>query len=73
MTYRRDDIKSDAAARGWNLLALFRVADVNRWAGYSFMDGKSNSPDIAAKLTAALGQKPGFYQRRRASREGRVA
>lgn len=61
MTYRRDDIKADAASRGWNLLALFKVAGVNQWAGYSFMDGKSNSPDIAAKLTTALGRRPGFY------------
>jgi hypothetical protein len=61
MTYRRDDIKRDAAAHGWNLSALFKVAGVNRWAGYSFMDGKSNSPDIAAKLTTALGRRPGFY------------
>jgi hypothetical protein len=59
MTYRRDDIKADAAARGWNLSALFKVAGVNRWAGYSFMDGKSNSPDIAAKLTRRSGDGPG--------------
>lgn len=64
MKYRRDDIRSDAADRGWNLLALFKVADVNRWAGYSFMDGKSNSPEIASKLTAALGRRPGFYRNR---------
>lgn len=69
MTYRREDIRADAAARGWNLQALFKVADVNRWTGYSFMDGKSNSPDIAKKLTVALGRKPGFYQ----DRKGRAA
>jgi hypothetical protein len=65
MKYRRNDIEADANARGWNLLALFNVAGVNRWTGYSFMGGKSNSPDIAAKLTTALGRKPGFYQVRK--------
>jgi hypothetical protein len=65
MNYRRDDIRTDAAERGWNLAALFHVAGVNRWTGYSFMDGKSNSPDIAAKLTAALGRRPGFYLSRK--------
>jgi len=64
MNYQRDRIKSDAADRGWNLQTLFKVADVNKMAGYSFMDGKSNSAAIAAKLTVALGRKPGFYRQR---------
>lgn len=65
MKYRRIDIKDDAAAHGWDLADLFKVAGVNRWTGYSFMDGKSNSPDVAAKVTKALGRKPGFYQVRK--------
>lgn len=69
MRYRREDIEADAAARGWNLLALFKFAGINRWTGYSFMGGKSNSPDVAAKLTLALGRRPGFYQ----VRKGRAA
>lgn len=69
MTYRREDIKADAEDRGWNLTTLFKLAGINRWTGYSFMDGKSNSPDVAAKLTTALGRRPGYYR----VRTGRAA
>lgn len=72
MNYQRNRIKSDAADRGWNLQTLFKLAAVNRAAGYSFMDGKSNSAAIAAKLTHALGRKPGFY-RERTPRQREVA
>jgi hypothetical protein len=69
MKYRRNDIRADAAAKGWDLSDLFRMAQVNRWTGYDFMRGKTNSARIAAALTLALGRRPGFYQVRGAERD----
>lgn len=61
LSYRRDDMRADAAARGWNLVTWFRRAGVTRWNGYKFMQGASSASATAEALTNALGKRRGFY------------
>lgn len=63
--YRRDEMKADAADRGWMLKDLFRVAEIARTRGYDFMAGRTASPRVAEALTRALGKPQGFYQVRK--------
>jgi hypothetical protein len=62
MTYRRTEMRNDAAARGWNLKKWFLIAGVNYHAAQKFMKGESGSPAMAEALTKALDKPQGFYQ-----------